>query len=163
LGISGVVSDIIGSVICRMTVFNFYIFDRNGACLYYAEWNRKKQSGISIEEECKLMYGMLFSIKSFVSRMSPTDQKDGLVSFRTNQYKLNYYETPSGLKFVLNTDLNVPTQRDVLHQLYSQIFVEYVVKNPACDQTQPISSELFKSKLDEYIRSLPVFASKVAS
>jgi len=146
-----------------MTVFNLYIFDRNGNCLYYAEWNRKKQSGLSKEEEMKLMYGMLFSIKSFVSRMSPQDQKDGLVSFKTNQYKLNYYETASGLKFILNTDLSVGNLRDVLHQLYSQIYVEYVVKNPTCDDpTQPIRSELFKTKLDEYVRSLPAFLSKTS-
>lgn len=33
-----------------MTVHNLYLFDRNGACLHYSEWNRKKQAGISKEE-----------------------------------------------------------------------------------------------------------------
>lgn len=144
-----------------MTLFNLYIFDRNGTCLYYAEWNRRKLSGISQDEEFKLMFGMLFSIRSFVSRMSPTDQKEGFTSYKTNQYKLHLYETPSGLKFVLNTDLSVGNIHDVLQQLYSQIYVEYVVKNPACIQGQPITSELFKTKLDEFVRGQQIFATKL--
>lgn len=145
-----------------MTVYNLYIFDRNGVCLYYAEWNRTKQSGLSQDEEFKLMYGMLFSLKSFVSRMSPTDPTHGLLSFRTSQYKLNFYETPTGLKFVVNTDLSVGNIREALHHIYSQIYVEYVVKNPACVQGQPITSELFRTKLDEYIRSLPIFTTRTS-
>ena len=38
-----------------MTVYDFYLFDRNGNCLYYAEWNRRKQPGISKEEVIQLM------------------------------------------------------------------------------------------------------------
>ncbi|KAK2193536.1 hypothetical protein NP493_10g04045 [Ridgeia piscesae] len=150
-----------------MTIFNLYIFDRNGTCLYYREWNRTRQSGLAKEEEFKLMYGMLFSLKSFITRMSPTDQKEGLLNLRTNQYKLHFYETATGLKFVMNTDINeaasAPNVTALLHEIYQSIYVEFVVKNRLCALDKPIESEIFHRKLDDYIRGLPMFATKTSS
>ncbi|KAK6167226.1 hypothetical protein SNE40_021310 [Patella caerulea] len=145
-----------------MTIYNFYIFDRNGVCLYYVEWNRRKQSGMSSEEEFKLMYGMIFSIKSFVNRISPTDVKEGFMTYKTSKYRLHFFETLSGLKFIMNTDLNVGNIRDILQQIYSTIYVEYVIKNPIIELDKPITSELFKTKLDDYMKGLPFFPAKVS-
>nr|XP_006116246.1 trafficking protein particle complex subunit 1 [Pelodiscus sinensis] len=87
-------------------------------------------------------------------------RKEGFLAFQTSKYKLHYYETPSGLKVVMNTDLGVANVRDVLHQIYSNIYVEFVVKNPLCSLSEPIQSELFRAKLDSFVRGLPFFSAR---
>ncbi|XP_017076186.1 trafficking protein particle complex subunit 1 [Drosophila eugracilis] len=140
-----------------MTIFNLYIFDKFGTLLHYAEWNRTKKSGITREEEAKLTYGMLFSIKSFVSKISPHDPKEGFLYYKTNRYALHYLETPSGLKFVLNTDTTAINVKELLQQLYAKVWVEFVVRDPLWTPGTVVTSELFQLKLDEFVKQSPIF------
>ncbi|XP_062521493.1 trafficking protein particle complex subunit 1-like [Corticium candelabrum] len=143
-----------------MTIYTLYVYDRNGTCLFYEEWKRTRASHLSREEENKLMYGLVCSLKSFVVKISPTNLRERFVSYRTNCYKMNFYETVTGVKFVLATDLNVASSRaqEILQKLYTQVYIEYVVKNPLCPHGQPIDSELFISKLDAFMRGLTIFS-----
>ncbi|XP_064357240.1 trafficking protein particle complex subunit 1 [Dromaius novaehollandiae] len=143
-----------------MTVHTLYIFARDGTCLHYSEWHRRKQAGIPKEEEFKLMFGMLFSLRSFVAKMSPTDMRDGFLCFHTSKYRLHYYETATGLRLALSTDLGVASAREALHHIYSNLFVELVVKNPLCPPREPVQSELFRSRLDAFVRGLPFFSAR---
>ena len=138
-----------------MTIYNLYVFDRSCQCLYYKEWVRQKQAGISKDEEFKLMYGMIYSLKSLLSRLSTTSAKDSFTRYSTSTYSLHFFETPTGLKFVLNTDKDSVGVREVLSNIYSKIYVEYVVRNPLCKPGAWINSELFTTQLDNYIQTLP--------
>lgn len=140
-----------------MTIYNLYIYDRNGTCLYYKDWHRKKSANMAKDEEFKLMYGMLFSLKSFVTRISPSDPRDSFVNYKTNRYKLHLYETKTGIKILLNTDVSVVNDvNDYLHNIY-KLYVDLVIKNPVSEIGEPVESELFAEKLNSYIQSLTIF------
>ena len=98
-----------------------------------------------------------------------------LHSVQTGAATLHSYETLSGLRFALYTSNDVPTSksstrpskteysevtaRDALRHIYSQIWVEYVVRSPLYNAKEvlasnTVSSTNFEIELDAYIRSL---------
>lgn len=48
-----------------------YVFNRNGVCLLYREWNRPLRT-LNAQQDHKLMFGLLFSLKSLTAKMDPT-------------------------------------------------------------------------------------------
>ena len=51
-------------------IYSFYIYNRDGVCLYYREWSRPKKVSNLMQDQ-KLMFGFLFSLKQLVLKMSP--------------------------------------------------------------------------------------------
>jgi len=141
-----------------MTIYNLYIFGNSGHCIFHCDWKRDRKSSMPKQEEFKLVYGMLHSVRSVVNKLSPTDSRQGFQNFQTNKYKLNYFETASGIKFVMNSDKRATGIQDLLRQIYSMVFVEHVVKNPLIDPNTEINSELFKQKLNDLVQKHSSFA-----
>eukprot|EP01041_Mallomonas_annulata_P002262 gene2262-4399_t len=141
-------------------IFNLYIYNRKGNCLFYKEWSRPVNTlADDPEEEKKLMFGMLFSLKELTARMSPSVGPEGLHTVKTNSYTLHHFQSLTGLTFVLNTDPEVSDLYQSLQYVYAQIFVECVVKNPLYryHPDEPVNCPLFEKRLEEYIRSLASF------
>ena len=147
-----------------MTVYHFYIFDRNGQCLVERTWHQKAQSAKAVMNRCKLVFGLLYSMKGFCNRISPKPlddlEQEPLYSFTTSEYKLHYYETPSGLRFVMSTDpKSGAPSTDLLKKIYG-FYVDTVAKNPLYEPgTIPNAQVLanFLKKLDGTIETLPYF------
>ncbi|XVF50901.1 hypothetical protein PTKIN_Ptkin04bG0140700 [Pterospermum kingtungense] len=142
-----------------------YIFNRNGVCLLYREWNRPLHT-LNPQQDHKLMFGLLFSLKSLTAKMDPTSAEKGNLGvpqlpgqgcsfhcFRTNTYKLSFMETPSGIKFILVTNPRIGDLHETLIYVFN-LYVEYVAKNPLYNPGTPIWSELFGTALDQYVRSI---------
>ncbi|KAK8956697.1 hypothetical protein KSP39_PZI001540 [Platanthera zijinensis] len=142
-----------------------YIFNRNGVCLLYREWHRPLRT-LDAQQDQKLMFGLLFSLRSFTAKMDPTSVDKGNLgvpllpgqgcsyhSFQTNTYKLSFMESPSGIKLILVTHPKTGDLRDSLRYMYN-LYVEYVVKNPIYVPGSAIKCELFNTNLDQYVKTL---------
>lgn len=92
---------------------------------------------------------------------SPGANDDGLHCMKTDTFTLHHLETPSGLRIILNTDVNTPDLRSNLLDIYSKIYVEYVINNPGFDPTSQlvIDSPQFEVALDTYLEGLSCFSS----
>lgn len=115
----------------------------------------------AMEEEAKLVYGVVFSTRNIVNKLSghnTSGNPGGFLSFATNSYRLHYYESPSGVKFVLNTDVESTSMQPVLEMIYRNIYVEYVVKNPLFrmdpNRSAPIENDYFRAVLNNYLKEI---------
>lgn len=135
-----------------MIVYTLHIFNRAGLCMYYREWSRPMENG-DLKSNNKLLFGFLFSLKQLVGKISPR-KGGGFYACSTSAFKLNYFETPSGHRFVLCTDLAAGDMREPLRHIYSHIFVECLVKNPLWTPNEEITNANFVQAIDRYVNSL---------
>lgn len=144
-----------------MVVYSFFIFDRHTECIYTKHWMESTggpsaTTSTTSKDDAKLIFGTVFSLRNMVRKLGGDD--DAFISFRTAQYKLHYYETPTNLRFVMLTDISVLSMRSVLHQIYINLWVEYIVKNPLAPVEHAggdgVKNELFELGLDQFIRGL---------
>ncbi|KAK8872692.1 snare-like protein [Apiospora arundinis] len=108
------------------------------------------------KDDAKLIFGTVFSLRNMVRKLGGDD--DAFISYRTAQYKLHYYETPSCLRFAMLTEPGALSMRNVLHQIYINLWVEYVVKNPLSPvehkNGEGVKNEMFELGLDKFVRGL---------
>ncbi|KAL6832650.1 snare-like protein [Trichoderma camerunense] len=145
-----------------MVVYSFYIFDRHTECVYVKSWMAAEGPGTAApvlstsSDNAKLVFGTVFSLRNMVRKLGGDD--DAFISYRTGQYKLHFYETPANLRFVMLTDTGSASMRNVLHQIYINLWVEYVVKNPLAPVEHKggagVNNELFELGLDQFIRGM---------
>ncbi|KAI0997016.1 hypothetical protein K3495_g11168 [Podosphaera aphanis] len=117
---------------------------------------RARPARLSAKDDAKLIFGTIFSLRNMVRKLGGPD--DSFISYRTGQYKLHYYETSTSVKFVMLTDPATPNMRNVLHQIYVNLYVEFVVKNPLSPVEhkggEGVGNELFELALNQFIKGL---------
>lgn len=156
-----------------LTIYSFYIFDRHTECIYSKKWTSTQQTprttatasasntalpistkrAMKDADSAKLIFGTIFSLRRMARQLGGDD--DQFLSYRTGEYKLHYFETPTQLKFVMLTDTRVGSMRTVLYQIWATLYVEYVVKSPLAPLEHPggvgVANELFEGGLETFM------------
>ena len=77
--------------------------------MYYKEWYRPQNTlSDDPDEEKKLVFGMLFSLKALASQMQHLPGVEGLHTVKTNTFTLHHFQSLSGIMFILNSDSDTP-------------------------------------------------------
>ncbi|CAD6566857.1 MAG: TRAPP subunit bet5 [Tremellales sp. Tagirdzhanova-0007] len=114
--------------------------------------------GLPFDEEAKLVYGVVLSLRNMVKKLSGRDE--AFTSYRTSNYKLHLYETLTGYRFVLLSDPSADSLRFVLRQLYTGPFIDHVVRNSLVEmdsRTEGIDNDQFRAAVDRHMRGLSMF------
>lgn len=85
-----------------------------------------------------------------LNRRSGAEGPCNFYAFTTNNYKLHFFETATGLRLLLTTDESAGDLRAVMKHIYSNIYIEYIVKNAALEPMKPFASDAFTAALDAY-------------
>jgi hypothetical protein len=96
---------------------------------------------------------------SHTNSINPIFRADTFDYYKTNTYKLHYFESGSGIRFVITSDPHVPSLQKELWKIYNDFYVEYVIKNPLYQLGDPINCPQFLHAVERYLMSLSFFNS----
>ncbi|WWC60157.1 uncharacterized protein I303_102721 [Kwoniella dejecticola CBS 10117] len=120
--------------------------------------NTSLPKGLPFDEESKLVYGVILSLRNMVKKLSGRDE--AFTSYSTSSYKLHLFDTPTNYRFVLLSDPSSDSLRFILRQLYVGPFLEYVVRNPLVkvdSRTEGIDNDQFRTAVDKHMKGLSMF------
>lgn len=97
-----------------------------------------------------VLAGTFHSVHAISSRVSPVSSSSGISVVETAKSAIHCYQTLTGMKFLLITDLRQFGPELVISQVY-QLFSDYVMKNPFYQLDMPIRCEQFDRQLNKYL------------
>ena len=135
--------------------YEFILLNFAGKCLFYEDFigNSTIEKIMNDKNEIarlKNIYGMSIALKAFSSRMSHTPITT-FKSFTTGKYKYSIYETGSSLRFILISAVDDIDYTSKLQTIYTDIYMEYVNRNPLYEKDSVIGFQIFRDKIKEYL------------
>lgn len=132
-----------------MTIHTILVLNRSGGLVYYKDFvphPTLKQNG------WLRVSGIFHGMSEVVKQLSPFPKKnDGIVSIEDDTFRMNCYQTLTGLKFIVTASPTAKNLDRVLKDVY-QLYCDFVMKDPFHKMEQPIKSDKFVTALDNLVQ-----------
>ncbi|KAJ3113484.1 hypothetical protein HDU96_003351 [Phlyctochytrium bullatum] len=132
-------------------LFSLYIINKAGGLIYQKDYT----DGVSklTSNEYLVLAGTVHSIHVITSKISPVPGSSGLEVLESDLFKMFCVQTLTGTKFLLVTD---PAQQNVdgYMKKISEIYADYVMKNPFYTPEMPVRAELFDLQLAKFVKQI---------
>lgn len=149
-----------------MGINSFLIFDRKGKTMFAKRYAKVDANTVTdevqLEEQRKLVFGMLFSVREMLTSLSPAEEP-ALHSVQTGASTIHNYEANSGMRVAVymssrSSAAEGESIRKALEHVYIELWVQCVIRSPLYRPTEPnIAATNFEQKLDDYLASQPWF------
>lgn len=140
---------LVNSASLRMSNHTFWVFNRQGNCIFSHEFGRSQPRA---ESGHKLLFGLFYSMRNFVTKLDPRQnsmKRFSVHHFRTKTYVFSFSETTSGLFFSLSANppiLNMREERSVFSGLIDQVTTSLILKLNTCVLPCAVASESLESR-----------------
>ncbi|XP_064099193.1 trafficking protein particle complex subunit 4-like [Macrobrachium nipponense] len=91
---------------------------------------------------------MFYPLYALACQLSPEQRSSGIEVLEADIFRMNCFQTLTGVKFMLISDQKQGSVDALLHRVY-ELYTDYALKNPFYSLEMPIRCELF----DEHLKS----------
>lgn len=134
-----------------MTVYSLYILNKAGGLIFQRDYGTELTKLSS--NDYLVLAGTFHGVHAISAKLSPIEGSSGIQTMETEKYALTCFQTVTGIKFLLITDLRQQFVDSVLKRVY-QLFADYVMKSPFYQLDMPIRCTLFDLHLNRYLESV---------
>lgn len=103
-----------------------------------------------------------YPLFAIASQLSPEPKSSGIEVLETDSFRLNCFQTLTGVKFMVITDPAQVAAEALLRKMY-ELYSDYALKNPFYSLEMPIRCELFDINVQALLDTVEKTGSTTAS
>ncbi|ORY79460.1 Sybindin-like protein [Protomyces lactucae-debilis] len=128
-------------------IHSLYIINKAGGLIFQADY----AAGLTklSANDYLILAGTFHGVHAISSQISPVAGSSGIEVLETETFRLQCFQTLTGIKFLLFTEPRQTHPDQLLHRIY-ELYADYVMKNPFYQLEMPIRCHLFDKTITSF-------------